>query len=133
MCVRVSTLSLAAVMHLTFHAAAFLRTVMMTRQLAKELTGKIAGEDPKAQGAARLVSGVLAGWCSWLSFFPLDAAKTRIQASTDPAVRAQGVLSALKALAREGALYRGFTPVLARALPVHMAYLPVYDYVMARL
>ena len=63
----------------------------------------------------------------------LDAAKTRIQASTDPAVRSQGVLSALRALARERALYRGFAPVLVRALPVHMAYLPVYDFVMARL
>ena len=102
-------------------------------ELAKDLTGRLAGDDERAQAAGRLLSGVLAGWCSWLSFFPLDAAKTRLQASADPAVRAQGVLPALRALAREGALYRGLGPVLARALPVHMAYLPVYDFAMDRL
>ena len=100
-------------------------------ELARDLTGRLAGEDVKAQTASRIVSGVLAGWCSWLSFFPLDAAKTRSQASTDASVRAQGVFSALKELARERALYRGFGPILARALPVHMAYLPVYDFMMA--
>ena len=102
-------------------------------ELAKDLTGRIAGDDARAQGVARLVSGVLAGWTSWLSFFPLDVAKTRIQACTDPLVRPEGVLSALKTLAREGALYRGFSPILMRALPVHMAYLPVYDLVMSKL
>lgn len=102
-------------------------------ELFKTLLGNFAGDDVRAQGASRLASGILAGWCSWLSFFPLDAAKTRIQASTDAGVRAQGVLSAMKGLAREGALYRGFAPVLARALPVHMAYLPVYDFVMSLL
>jgi hypothetical protein len=36
---------------------------------------------------------------------------------------------ALVQLWREGAMYRGLGPVLARGVPVHMAYLPVYDFV----
>ena len=66
-----------------------------------------------------------------LSFNPKP--NPRLQVSTDAGVRAQGVLSALAGLYREGALYRGFAPILARALPVHMAYLPVYDFAMAAL
>lgn len=46
-------------------------------ELAKDLTGRVAGDDPRAQGAARLVAGVLAGWCSWLSFFPVSRDRTR--------------------------------------------------------
>ena len=67
--------------------------------------------------------------------FPLDAVKSRMQtAGTAEAggmvdLRSRGPLAALAQLWREGALYRGFGPVLVRSVPVHIAYLPVFDLV----
>jgi len=72
--------------------------------------------------------GVLAGWSSWLSCFPLDAVKTRMQ--VNEVYKADGVTRNMMSLYKERALYRGLAPVLARAVPVHAAYLPIYDIVM---
>jgi len=78
--------------------------------------------------ASLLVAGVLAGWTSWFTCFPLDSVKTRLQVLPGGTVR-----STFGKLWREKALYRGIGPVLVRAVPVHAAYLPVYDFVMMHL
>jgi hypothetical protein len=86
----------------------------------------------------RPLSGIIAGWCSWIAIFPIDAVKTRMQVAGDSGqglvkgmvdMRSLRADQALLQLCREGALYRGIGPVLARAVPVHVAYLPVYDVV----
>ena len=100
--------------------------------LAKEGLGECLGAD---SSLVRPLSGIIAGWCSWIAIFPVDAIKTRMQVTVGPAHGGAGMadMRALRAdqavlqLWREGALYRGIGPVLARAVPVHMAYLPVYD------
>ena len=72
--------------------------------------------------------GVLAGWSSWFSCYPLDSVKTRMQ--VNEIYKRDGIRLNMLTLYRERALYRGLAPVLARAIPVHAAYLPVYDVVM---
>ena len=127
-----------------------------------------------------VLAGVLSGWTTQAFIFPIDAAKSRIQAgmqavastgtarSSDGggssgsssssssssssardgqssrsgmgscsgstrsgAGRGQGMLAALSALWREGAMYRGVSANLLRAVPVHMAYLPVFGLLMS--
>jgi len=78
-----------------------------------------------------VAAGVLSGWTTQLVVFPIDSAKSRLQAGA--AGRGDGVgglLPALAALWRERALYRGIESMLVRAVPVHIAYLPVYGLLM---
>jgi len=58
---------------------------------------------------------------------PWPAAVTRVR---PPAAR---MLAALASLVREGAAYRGVSLNLIRAVPVHLAYLPVYGVIMTAL
>ena len=106
--------------------------------LAKEGLGELLGYE---SAVVQPLSGIIAGWCSWIVCFPVDAIKTRMQVAegqmkttTTAAVppqmknlRGMAVHEALRQLWREGGMYRGMGPVLARAVPVHMAYLPVFD------
>ena len=100
--------------------------------LAKDAAARVFGPD---SSLVRPVAGVTAGWSSWFVIFPIDAAKSRMQtAGTREAggmvdLRRSGPLAALAQLWREGALYRGLGPVLVRSVPVHIAYLPVFDLV----
>ena len=106
--------------------------------LAKEGLGELLGYE---SAVVQPLSGIIAGWCSWIVCFPVDSIKTRMQVAegqmkttTTNAVppqmknlRGMAVHEALRQLWREGGMYRGMGPVLARAVPVHMAYLPVFD------
>jgi solute carrier family 25 carnitine/acylcarnitine transporter 20/29 len=103
--------------------------------LAKDGLGWALGPD---SSMVRPLSGIIAGWSSWLFCFPVDAIKTRMQVAEGAGHGAGDMRrlrpdQALLQLCREGALYRGIGPVLARAVPVHVAYLPVYDVVESML
>ena len=80
---------------------------------------------------ASVLAGVLSGWTTQLVTFPLDAAKSRAQVAG--AAGGGGMLAALASLVREGAAYRGVSLNLIRAVPVHLAYLPVYGVIMTAL
>ena len=95
------------------------------------------------------LSGIFAGWCSWIVCYPVDAVKTRMQVEERgggggggrgqsqshrlTSMRGMQAHHALLQLWREGGMYRGIGPVLIRAIPVHMAYLPVFDLVSSLL
>lgn len=118
-----------------------------------------------------VAAGVLSGWTTQALIFPIDAAKSRLQAGVGAGDQAgrKSVLSALAALWQEGAMYRGISANLlrvsrgarleaflslglptahlrcssplttstvsqcrrAQAVPVHMAYLPVFGLLMS--
>ena len=64
---------------------------------------------------------------------PFDAAKSRVQVALGTATASPAgtsVVGALVQLWRERAVYRGLTPMLVRAVPVHMVYLPCYTFLM---
>lgn len=76
-----------------------------------------------------MAAGVLSGWAALVACFPFDGAKSRMQVASS----GSAVLPVLAEMYREGALYRGLAPMLARAVPVHMVYLPCYTFLIARL
>ena len=134
------------------NASLFGGYVVAKELVAKALPGDGAPGTPSDDAAlVRPLAGILAGWFCWLVTFPLDAAKTRMQVETQVSTAPSGVGArvgagagmvnmrgmradaALLQLYREGALYRGIGPVLARAAPVHMSYLPVFDWVVCTL
>ena len=141
------------------HAMTTLRSTIGNASLfgsyvvAKDGLEKVYG---KESAIVQPLSGIAAGWCSWLSMFPIDSIKTRMQVAEGQIIQHTGTSStqasgahadvsrikgalqdmrgmkaheALLQLWREGGMYRGVGPVLARAVPVHMAYLPVFDLV----
>ena len=65
-----------------------------------------------------IAAGVLSGWTTQFVIFPIDAAKSRIQAGTGRA-SSSGLLEALLVLWHEGAMYRGISSMLIRAIPVN--------------
>jgi len=103
-------------------------------ELVKDLLSKVLQSDSIFQ---RPLSGIFAGCFSWFVVFPIDTAKTRMQLAgavgCPKDFRKISIYTAFQQLRREGALYRGFGPTLVRAVPVHMAYLPVFDVVMTML
>lgn len=99
----------------------FKHTAAVTTAPVDANTG-VRGETPRG---SLLVAGVLAGWTSWFTCFPLDSVKTRLQV-----LQGGTIGSTFRQLVAERALWKGMGPVLARAVPVHAAYLPVYDFVM---
>ena len=85
-----------------------------------------------AAAPAHLLAGVLSGWCSMIVTFPLDAAKSRQQLAVDSGGGGPlGIRAGLLQLWRENALYRGLSPMLLRALPVHIVYLPSFAFFMS--
>ena len=102
------------------------------KHIAGDFNTGITGEKGETPKALRLLCGVLAGWVSWYTCFPLDSVKTRLQTSDKPVAR-DAIKSTFRQLYREKALYKGIAPVLMRAIPVHAAYLPVYDFAMTYL
>ena len=64
---------------------------------------------------------------------PLLQVGGHIAAGSMVDLRGMRIHGALLQLWGEGAMYKGIGPVLLRAAPVHMAYLPVYDYVFGQL
>ena len=78
-----------------------------------------------------VASGILSGCCVALSNFPFDAAKSRQQVFFDVSGRVKrSLLSTLKELKQERALYRGVGVVILRSIPLHGMYLPCYDFAL---
>ena len=74
---------------------------------------------------AALLAGGSAGFCYWLSCYPIDVVKARMQAAPDvlPPVY-KGMTHAFKTIYRqEGyrAFFAGFTPCVLRAFPANAA------------
>eukprot|EP00898_Chlorokybus_atmophyticus_P003412 jgi/Chlat1/4071/Chrsp26S04006 len=107
-------------MHVTFwrdslgYASWFLAYETLCRTMTP------AGADPTALNPARtIMAGGLAGAVSWASIYPLDAIKTRIQASE---MKAQSIWHTAVFMYRsEGLLtfLRGLTPTLIRSVPTN--------------
>ena len=73
----------------------------------------------------------MAGWTTQTCIFPIDAAKSRVQLSVNRhSSGGVGIGGAFMQLFRERALYRGLSVQYLRAIPVHMAYLPVFTLCM---
>jgi hypothetical protein len=75
----------------------------------------------------RVISGIVAGWLTWILTFPIDSAKSRQQVRQGRGAGPTGLVAGGMEVWREGSMYRGFSTVLIRAGPVHCAYVPVYD------
>lgn len=100
------------------------------------LVGAGRGERSSSSSSSaslNMAAGVLSGWTTAFVIFPLDSAKSRLQAAQGSATGGGGgsLLSTLAQLSREGSMYRGVGATLARAVPVHMVYMPAYSLVLA--
>lgn len=72
------------------------------------------------------ISGAVAGVLAWLSTFPIDCVKTRVQASTQPA----SIVSAVQEVWAESGFrgfWRGVGPTVIRAIPVNATLFVVYE------
>lgn len=82
-------------------------------------------ENRKLSPGASILAGGLTGFCYWLSCYPMDVIKNRIQAAPDvkPPVYRGIVHTAQVIYARDGlkGFFAGFTPCLVRAFPANAA------------
>jgi solute carrier family 25 (mitochondrial carnitine/acylcarnitine transporter), member 20/29 len=80
-------------------------------------------------GVAQIMAGGTAGVVSWLVCYPVDMAKTRIQASTG---RVRGVVATMQGIVRAGGrqeLFRGVSSTLVRAFPASAVTFWIYEVV----
>jgi solute carrier family 25 (mitochondrial carnitine/acylcarnitine transporter), member 20/29 len=94
--------------------------------LAEEVEGELA----TVPWWATLLAGGLAGVASWLSTFPLDVMKTRMQSTSRRDTAYRSTLSTLAHCYREGGprvLFAGLTPTLVRAVPVNMVTFATFE------
>jgi hypothetical protein len=97
----------------------------------RALLSHVSGVPAHSKGSLML-AGVLSGWSTQLVTFPVDAAKSRAQVAASGGTPL-GIVGGLAELWREGAMYRGLPAMLLRAVPVHIAYLPMFGVVMGTL
>ena len=84
--------------------------------------------------AALLAAGGVAGAASWLSVYPLDVIKTRVQSERVAGAAGQPVASSPVATAiARGGLWAGIGSTLARAFVVNAVLFTVYEQVMEAL
>ena len=107
---------------------------LATNSLLKEVIGDYLQRRGREPGVPLLLAcGMASSTTAMIFTYPLNLLRTRLQASGMPgtAVYDSATDCFKRTVATEGlrGLYRGIGPVLARAVPVHMAYLPVYDHV----
>eukprot|EP01089_Gocevia_fonbrunei_P015409 TRINITY_DN4505_c0_g4_i2.p1 TRINITY_DN4505_c0_g4~~TRINITY_DN4505_c0_g4_i2.p1 ORF type:complete len:184 (+),score=39.50 TRINITY_DN4505_c0_g4_i2:587-1138(+) len=95
---------------------------------------KLGGEAGKLSLGASVVAGGCTGICYWLSCYPMDVIKNKIQAAPDvwpPKYR--GVAHVAKEIyAAEGlaGFFRGFTPCILRAVPANASCFIAFEIVM---
>jgi len=93
------------------------------------------GDGPKKLSlGASVLAGGLAGSCYWLSCYPIDVIKNRIQAAPDTIPpRYNGMVHAATTIYRTDgwrAFFSGFTPCLMRAFPANAACFVAFEIVM---
>lgn len=112
-------------------------TYMMTYEALKRALREPGQEDLAHLGKPqplwqRIIAGGLAGITGWLSIYPLDVCKSRMQAdalSKGPN-RYKGTLDCIVQSYRSGglgSLFQGLNVTLLRAVPVASVILPAYD------
>lgn len=77
-----------------------------------------------------LVAGGLAGVASWISCYPLDVIKTRLQAQTKASMKYSGIVDCFrKSVEKDGCrvLFRGLGTAVARAFVVNGAIFAAYE------
>lgn len=77
-----------------------------------------------------LVAGGLAGVASWISCYPFDVVKTRLQAQTPSSLKYKGILDCFKKSVNEEGyrvLWRGLGTAVARAFLVNGAIFSAYE------
>ncbi|KAL2927998.1 Mitochondrial arginine transporter BAC2 [Bienertia sinuspersici] len=77
-----------------------------------------------------LVAGGLAGVASWVSCYPLDVIKTRLQAQTRSSMKYSGILDCFRKSVEKdgyGVLWRGLGTAVARAFVVNGAIFAAYE------
>eukprot|EP00128_Syssomonas_multiformis_P014277 Colp12_sorted_trinity150504_noHs@10216 len=77
-----------------------------------------------------IVSGGLAGVIYWITQFPIDAVKTRLQTDSLSNPRYKGTLDCLRVTLREEGLrglFRGLSPCLVRAFPANAAAFAAFE------
>ncbi|KAL7629999.1 UNVERIFIED_CONTAM: hypothetical protein RMT77_019881 [Armadillidium vulgare] len=98
------------------------------------LVRSMTPEEEVPSSCAILVSGGLAGTFSWVSTYPIDVVKSRIQADgIEGENKYRGVWHCLRtSLANEGATFltRGLTSTIVRSFPTNAATFSVVTYVM---
>eukprot|EP00049_Salpingoeca_infusionum_P004686 m.82338 g.82338 ORF g.82338 m.82338 type:complete len:302 (+) comp12685_c0_seq3:225-1130(+) len=108
--------------------------------LIKQSLAKIAPPSASVQGSfsnllLSVCGGGLAGICYWLSCYPLDVIKNRMQAA--PGIdKYSSMLTTSKLLYQEGGLRafgRGFMPCALRAFPANAACFVAYEIVISLL
>ncbi|QRW12698.1 mitochondrial carrier protein [Ceratobasidium sp. AG-Ba] len=79
---------------------------------------------------ALLASGSCGGICYWLSCYPLDVVKSRVQLANTPPKGLDYIAQELRTIAREGGmsgLFRGLSPSLLRSIPAAASTFAAYE------
>ncbi|CEL52721.1 Mitochondrial substrate carrier family protein G OS=Dictyostelium discoideum GN=mcfG PE=2 SV=1 [Rhizoctonia solani AG-1 IB] len=79
---------------------------------------------------ALLASGSCGGICYWLSCYPLDVVKSRVQLASTPPKGLDYIAQELRAIIREGGvigLFRGLSPSLLRSIPAAASTFAAYE------
>jgi solute carrier family 25 (mitochondrial carnitine/acylcarnitine transporter), member 20/29 len=98
----------------------------ISNRLSEHIHGESsAGKNKPLPMWAALVAGGSAGFCYWLSCYPIDVVKNKIQASPDtPVPQYKSMMGAFRSIwAKEGirGFFVGFSPCVVRAFPANAA------------
>jgi len=97
----------------------------------RELLNPNCRETDSDGAAAHLLAGGLAGSAAWLSIYPIDVAKTRIQSS--PAAKADSLLDTLRQITKEKNLTAGLSSCILRAFALNAVVFSVYEATLSHL
>lgn len=83
----------------------------------------------KPSNSVALISGASAGYVLWMLTYPIDLIKTRIQLDSLENPKYKNVMSCVRETASTGikTFYRGFSPVIIRAMPVNGITFAAYE------
>jgi hypothetical protein len=91
---------------------------------------RLQGDDPHAHPLAMFLAGGMAGVISWLTIYPVDVIKSRIQEDSLSNPKYKGIVDCVKkSVHSEGwrVLFRGLSPTLLRTFIVSGANFVVYE------
>ena len=107
----------------------FGRAVYMTTYVYSKRAVKNSGYDNNELGW-RVACGAISGVVAWTSIYPLDVLRSRLFSRGEGSQNGGGIVSAFRALKKEGAMFRGLGFTLVRAAPVAGVVLTCYDVVL---